>query len=138
MGSRKDSKGTRGPAPLGGQRTEFARLISIGVSNSEACRRVGVNRRTGTRWRLGRTVVLASGAVLEYAPVTPSRSSKTACARYLSEHERVLIGDGLRSGATMTQIAADLGRSTSTITREVDRNSDESGAYPRVRQFIGQ
>ena len=129
MGSRKDSKGTRGPAPLGGQRTEFMRLISIGVSNSEACRRVGVNRRTGTRWRLGRTVVLASGAVLEYAPVTPSRSSKTACARYLSEHEWVLIGDGLRSGATMTQFAADLGRATSTITREVHRNSDESGAY---------
>ena len=44
MGSKKGSKGTRGPAPLGGQRTEFARLISIGVSNSEACRRVGVNR----------------------------------------------------------------------------------------------
>ncbi len=35
MGSKKDSKGTRGPAPLGGQRTEFMRLISIGVSNSE-------------------------------------------------------------------------------------------------------
>jgi IS30 family transposase len=29
----------------------------------------------------------------------------------------------------MTRIAADLGRSTSTITREVHRNSDESGAY---------
>jgi hypothetical protein len=66
MGSKRDSKGTRGPALLGGQRTEFARLISIEVSNSEACRRVGVNRRTGTRWRLGRRVVLASGAVLEW------------------------------------------------------------------------
>ena len=41
MRSRKDSKGTRGPAPLGGQRTEFMRLISIGASNSEACHRVG-------------------------------------------------------------------------------------------------
>ena len=30
MGSKKDSKGTRGAAPLGGQRTEFLRLISIG------------------------------------------------------------------------------------------------------------
>ena len=29
----------------------------------------------------------------------------------------------------MTQIAADLGRATSTITREVHRNSDESGTY---------
>ena len=31
------------------QRQEFARLIAKGVSNSEACRVVGVNRRTGTR-----------------------------------------------------------------------------------------
>jgi IS30 family transposase len=129
MGSKKHSKGTRGPAPLGGQRTEFMRLISIGVSNSEACRGVGVNGRTGTRWRLGRRVVLASGAVLGHAPVTTSRSSKTACARYLPVDERVLIGDGLRAGAPMTRIAADLGRSTSTITREVHRNSGESGAY---------
>ena len=28
---------------------QFARLIRLGVSNSEACRRVGINRRTGTR-----------------------------------------------------------------------------------------
>jgi len=66
MGSKKDSNGTRGPAPIGGQRTEFMKLIWIGVSNSEACRRVAVKRRTGTHWRLGRTVVLASGAVLEW------------------------------------------------------------------------
>ena len=97
MGSKRGSKGTRGPALLGGQRTEFARLISIGVSTSEACRRVGVNRLTGTRWRLGRRVALASGAVLEYAPVATSSSAKRICARYLSEDERVLIGDGLRA-----------------------------------------
>jgi IS30 family transposase len=46
----------------------------------------------------------------------------------LAGGERVLIGDGLRAGATMTRIAADLGRSTSTITREMHRNSDEWGA----------
>ena len=33
----------------------FVRLIAQGVSNSEACRIVGINRRTGTRWRFGRT-----------------------------------------------------------------------------------
>jgi transposase, IS30 family len=128
-GSKKETKGTRGPAPLGGQRTQFMRLILIGVRNVEACRRVGVNGRTGTRWRLGRRVVLSSGAVLEFAPVTTSRSSKSACTRYLSEDELVLIGGGLRSGATMTQIAE-----TSAVRRRrslgrVHRNSDESGAY---------
>ena len=29
----------------------FAQLIAQGVSNSEACRVVRINRRTGTRWR---------------------------------------------------------------------------------------
>ena len=129
MGSKEYRWGTLGPAPLGGQCTEFMRVISIGVSNSEACRRVGVNRRTGTRWRLGRTVVVTSGAVLEYAPTTTSSSSKTACARYLQVDERVLIGDGLRSASTMTRIPADLGRATLTITREVHRTSDKSEAY---------
>jgi hypothetical protein len=33
------------------QREEYARLVARGVSNAEACRIVGVNRRTGTRWR---------------------------------------------------------------------------------------
>lgn len=58
-----------------------------------------------------------------------SSAARRTCARYLPVDERVLIGDGLRAGATMTRIAADLSRSTSTITREVNRNSDESGAY---------
>jgi hypothetical protein len=58
MGSQKE---TRGVAPLTAQREEFARLIARGVSNSEACRLVGVNRRTGTRWRLGGQPDRASG-----------------------------------------------------------------------------
>ena len=136
-GIQEGLEGTRDPAPLEGQRTEFARLMSIGVSNSEACRMVGVKRRTGTRWMLGRRVVLASGAVLEYAPVTTSSSAKRTCARYLSEDERVLIGDAMRSAATMTRIAADLSRATSTVTREVHRNSDESGRTGRSLRTPG-
>ncbi|MSW82633.1 MAG: helix-turn-helix domain-containing protein, partial [Actinobacteria bacterium] len=52
--------------------------------------------------------------------VATSGSWKGTCARSLSEHERVLIGDGLRDGATMTRIAADLGRAPSTITEGID------------------
>ncbi len=40
-----------GPSPLARQREEYARMVARGVSNAEACRVVGVNRRTGTRWR---------------------------------------------------------------------------------------
>lgn len=74
-------------------------------------------------------MTLSSGAVLEYAPMATPASKKCISARYLSEDERVMIGDGLRAGVTMTQIGLDLGRSTSTITREVDRNSDDAGRY---------
>lgn len=40
---------------------QFGRLIARGMSNSEACRVVGINRRTGTRWRYGRSVRNTAG-----------------------------------------------------------------------------
>ena len=50
--------------------------------------------------------------------------------RYLNQDERYEIADGLRSKQTFTEIAAALGRSVSTITREVKRNSDpNTGKY---------
>ena len=49
MGSRR-----RGPSPLTGKRAQYLRLMQQGISNAEACRLVGVNRKTGTRWKLGR------------------------------------------------------------------------------------
>ena len=84
--------GRPGPVPLTGQRQEFARLIARGVSNSGACRMVGVNRRTGTRWRYGRTVTSSSGAELHYQPVTTTTTAFLS-ARFLSEDERIMIGD---------------------------------------------
>jgi hypothetical protein len=48
--------GRPGPAPQSEKREQFARLIVRGVSNAEACRIVGINRRTGKRWRHGRTI----------------------------------------------------------------------------------
>ena len=45
-------KSRRG-AMLVEKQERFARAIAQGVSNSEACRIVGINRRTGTRWRYG-------------------------------------------------------------------------------------
>jgi IS30 family transposase len=118
--------------PAGGVQAEkqqrFARLIAQGVSNSEACRLVAINRRTGTRWRYGRSVVNSAGEVLHYSPVriTPD---KARSARYLSESERVLIADLLAAGATVRAIAGQLGRSPSTVSREIRRNGDADGRY---------
>ena len=58
--------GRPGSAPQTAKREEFARLIARGVTNSEACRIVGVNRRTGKRWRHGRTITSSSGRRLLY------------------------------------------------------------------------
>ena len=43
-------------------------LIARGVANAEAYRIVGINRRTGTCWRFGRTITSSSGKSLHYAP----------------------------------------------------------------------
>lgn len=99
------------------QRERWARLIARGSSNSEACRVVGVDRRTGTRWRYGRTILDAAGRSVHYPPVTNSqRPSAPLSARYLSLDERIAIADLLRVGVTIRAIAAELGRSPSTIS----------------------
>ncbi len=61
--------GRPGPAPQTEKREWFARLITQGVSNSQACRIVGVNRKTGKRWRHGRTITSSNGKRLHYPPV---------------------------------------------------------------------
>src|SRR5450830_1166491 len=100
MGSVRSRVGRPGPVPLTGQRQEFARLITRGVSNSEACRMVGVSRRTGTRWRYGRTVTSSSGAELDYQPMTTTTKPGLS-ARFSSQDERVVIGDRAGAGSSL-------------------------------------
>ncbi len=61
----------------------FVQLIARGVSNSEACRVVGINHRTGTRWRFGRTVLNTAGEGVHYPPVRSVTPPKRH-PRYLS------------------------------------------------------
>ena len=124
-----------GPAPQTVKREQFARLIAQGVSNSQACRIVGVNRRTGKRWRHGRTITSSSGKQLHYPPVINTRKRELS-PRYLSEDERVGIGDLRQAGQGIQEIAAELGRSPATVSRELRRNRDPaSGSY---RPFTAQ
>src|SRR5680860_1224766 len=121
---------SRGPgaAPLEVQRQEYGELRARGVSNAEACRIVGVNRRTGTRWLFGRSVACPTGGEMHYPPVINYQQTVRS-ARFLSEEERELICDRLRAGATLRAIGRELGRAASTISREVARNSAEAGVY---------
>ncbi len=106
----------------------YVGLIAAGVSNSEACRLVAINRKTGNRWRYGRSVVNAVGEALHY-PLVKITEPRQRSPRYLSEHERIVIADLLAAGVTVRGIARELGRAASTISREIRRNSDLDGRY---------
>src|SRR6266568_553057 len=100
--------GRRGPGalPQAEKREQFARLIAQGFSSLEACRIVGINRRTGKRWRHGRTITTRDGRKLHYSPVIT------------------------RGAVVRRAIAERTGRSPSTISRELRRNRDpDSGQY---------
>jgi len=119
-------------SPVGGAQAEkqlrYVRLIAQGINNSEACRVVGIDRKTGNRWRYGRTVRNSAGEAVHYPPVKIIEP-KPRSARYLSEQERTEIADLLAQSVTIRGIARQLGRSPSTVSREIRRNSDPDGRY---------
>ena len=118
--------------PAGGVQAEkqqrYVQLIAQGVNNSEACRLVGIDRKTGNRWRYGRrgpefrrgACHLSAGEIEQAKPRSP---------RYLSEQERIQIADLLAAKTTVRGIAQQLGRAPSTISREIRRNSGQDGRY---------
>ena len=120
--------GTGGRTPAGGVQAEkqqrYVQLIAQGVSNSEACRLVGINRKTGNRWRYGRRVRNSAGALVIYAPVKITES-RPRSPRYLSEQERIQIADLLAARMRVRGIAGSWGvrrrrsaaRSGATATR---------------------
>jgi IS30 family transposase len=128
-------------------RRRFLELVAEGWSATRAAREVGVHERTAADWRMGirkvgNTRVLPDGTVTDYTIGTrytqPVNSTESRCAgdvgaphvdgRYLSLQNRLAIADGLLSGQTMTAIAAELGKHTSTVSREIRGRSIE-GLY---------
>nr|WP_315986695.1 helix-turn-helix domain-containing protein [Streptomyces sp. STR69] len=105
---RRTSK-KRGPAPLADKRDHYLRLMAQGMSNSAACREVGINRRTGTRWRYGRKEVDRTGRERVYAPITEERHRDGTSDRFPAEDERLVIADLLRSGNSLCAIAREPG-----------------------------
>ena len=114
-----DSPRTRGKGsgalPMVETRAKYTQLMRQGISNAEACRTLKINRRTGMRWRHGRTVTNAQGHPKTYAPIA-LKEPPTISSRYLSEVERIQIADELQLGKRLRQIAAELGRSPSTVS----------------------
>ena len=110
----------------------YVELIARGVNNSEACRLVGIDRKTGNRWRYGRKVRNSAGAVVIYPPVK-IKETRPRSPRYLSELERIQIADLLAAKTSVRAIALQLDRAPSTISREIRRNRATDGRY-RPRQ----
>ena len=114
-------------APLTAERDLYLRLMAQGMSNSQACRVVGINRRTGTRWRYGRTIPNRAGLPWVYLPIATKPA--VISPRYLSEQERITLADLRRTDRSIRSIATEMGRSPSTISKELRRNANAAGRY---------
>ncbi|MFH0177078.1 helix-turn-helix domain-containing protein [Streptomyces cacaoi] len=110
----------QGNRPLVQERDAYFLLVDQGMSFAEAARAVGISTRTGERWRNGRG---ASGRIKAYPPLNAAPVDVSSDpSRYLREADRVHMADRLLEKATIRAIAAELGRSPSTISRKVRRN----------------
>jgi len=94
--------------------SEYWLLLAAGVGTVEACQRLGIGRKTGYRWR-------AENGGLPPAALGEGVRSQ----RYLSLLERQRIATLRRDGLGVREIAEQLGRSPSTISRELRRNTAE-------------
>src|SRR5665213_1259183 len=77
-----------GRPPMVEKQRAFARLLAQGVSISEACRRLGVDRKTGHWWKNG-GVMVRGGIAVVVEPVVGRYQTPPESGRYLSEEEPV-------------------------------------------------
>ncbi|WP_425831872.1 IS30 family transposase [Streptomyces fractus] len=123
---RKDRK-PQGPRKLAREREQYLLLVDQGIPYEDACRIVGINSKTGRRWRNGRSADRHHKAAPPISGVVPPHlvplaEGPAGPSRYLREADRIHIADRLREKAAVRTIAAELGRSPSTISREIRRN----------------
>ncbi|MGI8679206.1 MAG: transposase, partial [Jatrophihabitans sp.] len=83
---------------------------------SDAALAAGTYRKQGTRW------VIANDGVRP-------RRGRDLKGRCLSFAERERLGLARAAGVSMRAIATELGRSPSTISRELRRNAESGGGY---------
>lgn len=105
-------------------------LLASGVGTVEACKLLGIGRKTGYRWRA------------DNGGVPPDRLDEASRSnRYLSKLERQRIATLRQQGLGVREIARRLDRSASTVSRELRRNIrkhdrcyDADLAHARARQ----
>jgi transposase len=102
---------------------EFWEWIYSGVTQFEAARRVGVSVGTGKRWL--RSTGGVRPRLVVYLEVPASRP------RHLTEFEREHIALRRARRAGVRQIARELDRCPSTISRELGRNTQPRDGHRR-------
>lgn len=127
MSSRRVRKGP-GRRPQSAKRQRFLWLIARGWSVYGARREVGVSRTTGANWSRGYKVY-KDGEVVGRVPALDPLMLAPLSVRFLSQDERLEIADLRRAGHPIRRIAATVGRSPSTVSRELRRNARADGQY---------
>lgn len=136
------------------RREEYMRLRATGLSRREAAKALDVPRSQAREWDLGVRKsggrrIYPTGRGMNYnqnvdsltvsarpagkpparPPVSIPALEKPIDPRFLSVQEREMIRDLTVAGASIRAIAHMLGRSPSTISRELGRNTDQRLGY---------
>jgi len=104
-------------------------LIADGLSSEDAAMVVGISQPVGTRW------FRVEGGL---APSHLSRSSKPLSGRYLLFAEREEIALLRAQGLGVRDVARRLGRSASTVSRELRRDAATRGGNLDYRATTAQ
>ena len=104
---------------------QFWAQIATGVTSEKAAEAVGVSPAVGTRWFRHR-----GGMPLDMA--------KPVCGRYLSFAEREEMGLLRAQQVGVREIARRIGRSPSTVSRELKRNAATRGGKLEYRASVAQ
>lgn len=127
MSSRRVPKGP-GRRPMAEKRRQFLELLAQGWSVRGTCKKLGISRSSGNRWKNGALERQKDGTV-KFVPPHEPLAVRTISPRFLSEAERIQIADLASRGLGPTAIGQALGRASSTISRELRRNLHVSGQY---------
>lgn len=129
MSSLRRVKKGPGRRPQSAKRQRFMELRSRGWSIMAAAREVGVSRTAGHNWSRGYKTY-RHGQVTGFVPALDRLAVREISGRFLSQDERIEIADLRHAGLSIRQVAHQLGRAPSTISRELRRNAAGTGYRP--------
>lgn len=103
-------------------------LRERGFSIDRAAREVGASRTAGRNWANGYKQY-RPGGVVRLVPALDRLEVREVSARFLSQDERIRLADLRRAGLGVREIARRIGRSPSTVSRELHRNAPTTSDY---------